>query len=253
MAWDEGISPTDAGAVRFVLEQEFGLPVSPIRTRTLARADLSQYDVLILPDGRYGAFAAAETVTEFVDEGGVVIGFAGAVRTLASDDVSLLSTRQERAWSDEEADKGGDEGEGLASGTRLESADAYAAVVADEDRVPDSVPGVLLKAEADPDHWLSAGYEDATALFWGSEIFTPLANDAGTNVFRFAAPEDVLQSGYLWEENAAQLAFKPFVMAEATGDGLTIGFTESPVTRAYLNGLNLLLLNAVLLGPAHTD
>ena len=42
-------------------------------------------------------------------------------------------------------------------------------------------------------------------------------------------------------------------MAEPTGDGLTIGFAQSPVTRAYLDGLNLVLLNAVLFGPAHTN
>ncbi|MEO1405347.1 MAG: M14 family zinc carboxypeptidase [Pseudomonadota bacterium] len=255
MIWDEGVSPTDAGAVRFVLEQEFDLPVTPIRTRTLGRADLDLYDVLILPDGRYRALSGSEQIVEFVEEGGVVVGFAGAVSALSAKSLSLLSTRAEKAWSDPDADGAGSENEAgeLADGTRLEDEDDYEATVANEDRVPDSVPGVLLNAVADQDHWLSAGYEEATALFWGSDIFTPLAADDGTNVFRFAAADDVLASGYLWAENTAQLAYKPFVMAQPKGDGLTIGFAESPVTRAYLDGLNLLLLNAVLLGPAHTD
>ena len=69
-------------------------------------------------------------------------------------------------------------------------------------------------------------------------------------MFRFADADSLLKSGYLWEENRAQLAFKPFVMAEQQGDGLVIGFTQSPTTRGYLNGLNLLLANAVVLGPA---
>ena len=71
----------------------------------------------------------------------------------------------------------------------------------------------------------------------------------GDHVDHFEAG-DLLLSGYLWEENQAQLAYKPFVMAEPQGDGLVIGFTQSPTTRAYLNGLNLLLANAVILAPA---
>lgn len=255
MLWDEGVSPTDSGAARYVLEQEFGLPVTPIRTRTLTRANFGLYDVIILPDGRYMDNGSADAFVEFVEEGGVLVGFAGAVRSLASEPLSLLSTRAEKAWSDPDSDgvSIADESEGLAEGIRLQSEAAYNSAVEDEDRVPDSVPGVLLNAVADSDHWLSAGYSSATALFWGSDIFTPLTSENGTNVFRFADPDNVLASGYLWEENKAQLAFKPFVMAQSKGDGITIGFAESPVTRSYLDGLNLLLLNAVLLGPAHTD
>jgi hypothetical protein len=32
---------------------------------------------------------------------------------------------------------------------------------------------------------------------------------------------------------------------------MVIAFTESPFTRAYLNGLNLLVANALIFGPAH--
>ena len=70
------------------------------------------------------------------------------------------------------------------------------------------------------------------------------------NVFRFEGADTLLASGYLWEENRLQLAYKPFVMAERQGGGVVVGFTQSPTTRAYLNGLNLLLANAVVLGPA---
>ena len=49
VAWDDGISQLSAGALRYVLEQRLGLPVVPIRTSRLARADLSDYDVLHLP------------------------------------------------------------------------------------------------------------------------------------------------------------------------------------------------------------
>lgn len=259
MAWGEGTSSTDSGATRYVLEREFDLPVTPIRVGTLAFADLSLYDVLILPDTagfeRSGGEAAAGPIGDFVSRGGVVIGFADAVDYLASETVALIATGREAAWVDPDAEVGPEESgdDGLAQGTRLETEQDYKALITSAGSAPDSVPGVLVRVDADPDHWLSAGYDTAVALLTGSEIYTPLSKTEGTNVFHYQGADSLLASGYLWEENRAQLAFKPFVMAQQLGSGHVIGFTESPVTRAYLDGLNLLLLNAVLLGPAHTD
>ena len=132
----------------------------------------------------------------------------------------------------------------------FESQEDYDAYITDPRADPEDVPGVLVKAIANTDHWLAAGYDTATALVTGSTMYRPLNQADGINVLSFAGADDLLLSGHLWQENLAQLAHKPFLMAERSGDGLTIGFTQSPTTRAYLNGLNLLLANAVLLAPA---
>jgi hypothetical protein len=34
---------------------------------------------------------------------------------------------------------------------------------------------------------------------------------------------------------------------------MIVSFTQTPAVRAYLNGLNLLLANTILLAPAHVD
>lgn len=259
LAWGEGTSPTDAGAARYVLEVEFGLSVTPIRIRTLGRSDLDAYDVLILPDGdgvsEIGGAQMAAAISEFANEGGVVIGFADAVDYLSSEEVGLVSTKREEKWRDADVPMPVpvDERNTSVEGTRLINNDAYQASIQDTGEAPDSVPGVLVNTIANSDHWLAAGYKQAIALLVGSEIYTPLNTANGTNVFHYAAVDELLASGYLWEENRQQLAFKPFVMVQPSGAGMTICFTESPVTRAYLDGLNLLLLNAVLLGPAHAD
>ena len=62
----------------------------------------------------------------------------------------------------------------------------------------------------------------------------------------------ILDSGYIWEENRKQLAFKPFVVTEGSGRGQVIGFTQDPTVRAYLDGLNVILMNAIFRGPAHS-
>ena len=254
MAWGDGTSSYSAGNTRYVLERQLGLPVATIRLSSLSYADLSNYDVIILPetgrgfDGELGSYSALQT---FVREGGVLIGLGGAVGALASEDAGLLSTKLEYAAPDVDEDKDADLGEGRrAKGVIFESEDDYETHIHDHRASPEDIPGVLVKAVANPDHWLSAGYDEATALVTGSSIYRPLNKADGVNVFHFAGADELLESGYLWEENRKQLAYKPFVMAERQGGGVVIGFTQSPTTRAYLDGLNLLLANAVVLGPA---
>src|SRR5262249_6626512 len=50
VAWDRPVGAVSAGAVRYVLERQFGYPVTPVRTDQIARGDLSQFQVIILPD-----------------------------------------------------------------------------------------------------------------------------------------------------------------------------------------------------------
>ena len=85
----------------------------------------------------------------------------------------------------------------------------------------------------------------------GRAIYTPIKMDKGYNAATFAGPDQVLASGYIWDEYRKQLAFKPFVVVQKDGRGNLIGFTGDPNFRAYLDGLNLLFLNAVFRGPGH--
>lgn len=250
MAWDAPTSPTSAGNTRFVLEQELGIPVAPIRVSTMSRADLSLYDVLIIPDsfGLVGQLGSATPLQEFVRGGGVLIAIGNSVGEMASENVGLLSTQLELATTDAEGAK--DEDGSRVPGVNFASQEEYDAHIENTRSRPEDIPGVLVRALPDPNHWMSSGYDEATALVSGRSIYRPLNASDGTNVFRFAGADDLLKSGYLWEENRLQLAYKPFVMAERSGDGVVIGFTQSPTTRGYLNGLNLLVANAVVLGPA---
>lgn len=48
------------------------------------------------------------------------------------------------------------------------------------------------------------------------------------------------------------MAYKPYLMAQPVRRGLAIGFTHDPATRGYLDGLDLLIANALLFAPART-
>ena len=95
--------------------------------------------------------------------------------------------------------------------------------------------------------------DGAFALVTGSDIYSTVPLDELTTALRFSGPADLVGGGYLWAENRAQLAYKPFLVSRSSGRGQVIAFTQDPSTRAYQEGLDLALLNAVLLGPAHAS
>ncbi len=253
MAWDEGISQLSAGAMRYVLERRLGLPVVPIRTNRFGGADLSDYDVLIVPEGSPGrdmGQAGLATVRAFVERGGVLVTVGSSLTTFASGDDPLIAVQREAALGRE---PGGDDEESasLSEGREFGSEEEYRAAIADQSALPDTLPGALVNTVADKEHFLSAGYDDgAVVLATGSQIFTPLDRAQGTNVMRFESADALVASGYVWDENRRQLAFKPYLMAQPTGRGLTIAFAHDPATRAYLDGLDLLIANAVLVAPS---
>ena len=106
----------------------------------------------------------------------------------------------------------------------------------------------------DRQHWLSAGLPDRlTVLVVGSAIYEPLRQDEGTNVLRYVSARELPVAGHLWAENRAQLAFKPYVMANSVGRGQVIAFTQDPTFRGFLHGQDVLFLNAIFRGAAHSS
>ncbi len=258
MAWDEPTNSYSAGNTRFVIERQFGMPVTPIRVDRLRSADLSRYQVLILPlmNGTGYKSALGETgitnLKTWVRQGGVLISLGNATRFLADPDVDLLAIRRERAVVEVEDLPEADDDSATVAGQYLTELEQYEdQVVALEDS-PDSVAGVLVRADVHPEHWLSAGVAPVlNVLVRGSDVYTPIRINDGINVARFQGADELLASGYIWEENRRQLAYKPFVVSQPTGAGQVIAFTQDPTVRAYLDGLNVILMNAIFRASAH--
>lgn len=246
LAWDQPTNPYSAGNSRWVLEQRYGLAVTPIRTRRLVSADLDRFDVLLLPAGLgYTAAlgpAGAERIKQWVKDGGTLIGFEGAVDWLASDKVGLISSqREQRAATD-----------GPPEPLALRDESDYRSAIAPQDRRPDQLPGAILRTEIDDQHWLTAGLPSTLPLLVnGDRIYEPLDLDKGANAVRFAARDTLVASGYVWEENQVQLAFKPVTMVQQHGRGLVIAFTVDPTFRGMQRSTDILLINAIVRGTAH--
>ena len=259
MAWDEPTTAYSAGNTRFVIERQFDFPVTPIRVDRLRTANLNRYQVLILPLMSGPGYAQAlgesgmENLKHWVEQGGVVIGLGNATRFLADPDVDLLAVRRERAVVEPDAgDEEEDEEEATVAGQYLTGTDDWQEQIMALEDDPDSVAGVLVRADVHPEHWLSAGVAPVlNVLVRGGDVYTPIRVNDGVNVARFQGPDELLASGYIWDENRRQMAYKPFVIQQSKGAGEVIAFTQDPTVRAYLDGLNVILMNAVFRGAAH--
>jgi len=256
MAWGDGTDANSVGGLRYVLERRYGLPVTVIRTSRLGRADLSGFDVLILPEQSGGGYSSgigesgAANLSRFAQGGGTLIALGDATRFITNPDIDLLPLRRERAADTPTGDA--DDG-AMVPGSVIEDDAALLTSLVPRNARPDTSPGALLNVTANADAFLSAGYANgAAAMVTGSDIYTAVPLDEADTVLRFAGPEDLVASGYLWEENIAQTAYKPFMVSRRTGSGFVVAFTQDPTARGYQEGLDLALLNAVILAPARS-
>jgi hypothetical protein len=264
LAWDRPVNANSAGWVRYLLEQRYGVPVSPLRTNELSRVDLDRFTVLILPEGNgYGGVlgrGGAEAIKGFVERGGVLITLGSATRWLTDENVKLLASEAESRQKtkgdkkeDRKVEKEGDEGKPVADAekpaekTAAEPFDYQKAITPDKESPPNT-PGAILGVTIDPDHWLGFGYPGATNVVHDSNnIFTPVKLDRGTNVAIYAPADQLVKAGFVWDEAKKQLPQKAYLVHQPFGKGHVVAFAEDPNVRAFADGQNLLLLNAVLL------
>ncbi|MCC5827655.1 peptidase M14, partial [Alkalimonas sp.] len=254
MLWDEPTNPLSAGSARFVLEQGIGYPVTAIRPAQLRTADLSHYQVLILPATSRAGYAAAlgqtgqNNLRHFVERGGVLIALGNATEWLLEGDKPLLASKREYRVSAQEKPLD----EPRVPGRFLAEHSEVQALLEPYQADPDWVPGFLVNASVDQNHWLTAGIAPTVrSIYVGNQVYQPLRINHGRNVVSFKGPDELLAGGFVWDENRLQIAHKPLLMVQPMGRGQVIAFTQEPNFRAYVDGMHLLYINAVFRGAAH--
>jgi hypothetical protein len=258
IAWDSPAQSGSAGATRFVLERQYGYPVTPVRTAQLGGTDLSKFQVLILPSG--GNYVSTlgeggiERVKNWVAAGGTIVALGDAVNFLGNSKVDLLELLQENALREGDDKKAADKEKGSARvpGTAIASETDFDKITRAATELPDSVPGAIARVRIRPDYWLTAGMGDTVyTMVEGRAIYAPIKADKGINAAYYDAADKLVVSGHLWAENKKQMAFKPLVVSGTSGRGVVVGFTQDPNFRAIGDGLNVLFLNAIFRGSAH--
>jgi hypothetical protein len=208
-----------AGEVWHLFDQRFRIPVSVIH----ATADLSKYNVLILPGAANLSAPETEKIKAWVGAGNTLIGFDAALRTLARAGLANVE------WPESERRYAGSYANfGVAS--RAEG-----------------IAGVIFRTQGDLTHPLLWGYSrPQLPVFKNSTLVVkPLKNVLSTPL---SFTENPLLSGNVLPRVAASLAQTPVALAFRSGQGRVIAFTVNPNFRGIWYGTNKLTANAVFWG-----
>jgi len=222
-----------------------------VRYGVLTGGDLSDYNVIILPDGSEGEYnrfigeGGMKRLKTWVENGGVLIALRGAAAFATKKEMGLTTAtlvkdlRKIEKKDDEEKEKTEEQPK------EKKDEDDH---IPDEFR-PDRVPGAILKVKLDQNHFLTFGYGEFLNVFVNSSyIFTPSKN--ARNVATYVEEKELRVSGFVWEKMLKALPEHAYLIDEPTGRGHVILYVEDPNFRAYWEGLGRLFFNSILFGPS---
>jgi len=255
IAYNAPVSGNSVGWLRYLIEQRYGYPVTTIRADQLRGTDLGRYNVLILPD-TFGGYTQqlgdGAGVREWVQRGGTLISIGGATGWLADEKVNLLATKREKREKTGSTATGKERAEAKEGEQAKPQPDPVEKAIEPADEFPSSTPGAILRVKVNQSHWLGFGYGETTTVMTDSNrIFSLVKLDRGTNVSVYLPEDRFFASGFMWDDARKQIPNKAYLMHARLGRGNVVGFAEDPNYRAFMDGLNVMFLNAVFFGPGH--
>ena len=224
----EQTSSLSYGATWHFFEQQLHYPVTAIDASDLGRINWSDYDVLVLPSGRYNfGDNVLQDLRAWVRSGGNLIAIDNALRVFADQEGFNLKTAITEAPKD----------------TITAKTIAYA------DRQKESaknlISGSIFKTNIDTTHPLAFGYSDTYySLKIGSDAYALL--DRGYNVgYLDAEPKRV--SGFAGEAALKGLSNSLVFGVEPMGRGTITYMVDDPLFRAFWENGKLFFANALFL------
>ncbi|WP_116126300.1 M14 family metallopeptidase [Lewinella sp. IMCC34183] len=225
----DGVGPNDFGQAWYYFEQELEYPVSIFYREDLGSMLAGDYDVLVLPQGRYG-FSEGELgdLRDWVSGGGKLIALGGANGSLAGKEGFGLKEK------DAPADT-------LSAAAKQE---ALLQPYAGQERrfIEGFIPGAIVQVEMDATHPLSFGIGDSySALKVSDDAYAYLEN--GWNVGRVRSNPRV--SGFVGNKAYGKIQETLDFGVEPMRRGQVIYLVDNPLYRAFWENGKLLFANAL--------
>lgn len=255
---EEPTDPNAYGEIWFLLERRLGQPFTALRAEDIADADLSRYNVIVLPDGRADEYkerlgeSGIARLTRWVEDGGALVLSGGAAPLAVDKKIKWSRTRllgpepeDDEKEKEDKAAPAKKEGDAAALETEAE----VRRQVERREKETEYIPGAIFAGDVDTEHFLAYGYGAGPlpVLVQSANVFA--ASPSGANVVRIRRQDPVL-SGFTWPEARERLRGAAYLIDEPHQRGHVILFAEDTNFRNFWRGLEKLFTNAILLGPS---
>jgi hypothetical protein len=225
---DGGVDSYEAGEIWHLLDQRMKMPVTLLPLESVAGANLSRYNVILMADGNYSRLgqSGASALKAWVSNGNTLVAKGGALRWLKQNEIGKFEFR-----SVENAEKG------------LQKS------YADYENATGSKQtfGAIFKGILDLTHPIGYGYSNKEIYTFRNDNFflEPSSNPFANPLVYTANP---LASGYLHPSNVPGVKQSAVVTVSGQGRGRIIAFADNPNFRAFWFGTNKLFMNSIFFG-----
>ncbi|TXF89379.1 zinc carboxypeptidase [Neolewinella aurantiaca] len=225
----EDVNPNQFGQVWYYFEQDLKYPVSVFDTDDIGAIAAGDYDVLIMPSGRYNLGGAADELKDWVRSGGKLIAIEGANRSLSGLDGFNLKRKDSDKEDEEDA-------KNLPDPRLLPHAGSERRFIAGFN------PGAIFGVEMDETYPLSFGIgKSYYSLKTGSATFDYLKG--GVNAGRIRATPFI--SGFVGSKAQKEIEETLVFGVQGMGRGQVIYLVDNPLYRGFWEQGKLLFANAV--------
>ena len=218
-------SSYDFGEIWHFFEQQLHYPITVIAADYFDRVNLNQYDLLILPGGRYRSFSNEKnkaSLKAFTRGGGKIIAMGGAL-SLFSDGAYEL---EEKEWTPEKS-----VGNLHANGER--------------ENIKNYITGAIFKTDIDTTHPLAFGYtKEYFSLKLGAEAYNKLAYGTVASL-----KSGIPVSGFAGSNTLKKMEDTLVFGVENQGRGTVVYMVDNPLFRGFWENGKLFFANAVFMVP----
>ncbi|WP_026809645.1 M14 family metallopeptidase [Arenibacter latericius] len=214
------------GEIWHFFEQQLNYPVTILDSKYYSSVNLSEYDVLILPNGWYGNFfndSKLASLKQFVLKGGKIIAMQGAIKG--------ISGKKGFAIKEKKIEKDSLENYPLHDDSEREY-------------IKNTITGAIFKTKVDPTHPLAYGYPDHYfSLKLGKAAYEKLDTGSVAYLEKDSSPV----SGFAGSEALKEIQETLVFGVENHGKGQVIYMVDNPLFRGFWENGKLFFVNALFM------
>ncbi len=224
----DGISTLGYGEVWHFFEQQLSYPVTSVRVEDFKNLNLFKYNVLILPDGRYGRLfddSAMAQLKDWISKGGKLIAIERALNVFADKDGFALKHNKPQDT------------------TAKKNLVPYAQ--RERESAKNFISGAIFKSRVDTTHPMAFGYEDSYFTLKLDNTSYSLLEKGYNVAWLEDNPKPI--SGFAGSEALKNIGNSLVFGEEPYGNGSIVYIVDNTLFRSFWENGKLFFVNAVFM------